>query len=313
VADRRRRDHHRSQRRRVRLARADLRNAGGRAVCLSERGPLPQLESGGRAGGRRAHVLREHGLTAPLGRVRRSMDQRPVLVAGGGIGGLSRRTHAAPDRRAVRRAGVGCASEPLGVGINCSRTPCASCTSSGSGRNALDAIGVQTKEWALVGLNGNDVYTEPRGLLAGYKWPQYSVHRGGLQMLLHRTAVDRLGADAIRTGVKVTGYRNHDDGCGVSVLVRADGEQKEIEGALLIGVRTACIRPCARRCIPTSRRSSGAARSCGAGPRRACRSAPARRSSASVLIATASSSTRSPDPTAHGPRHDQLDRGDHRR
>ena len=36
----------------------------------------------------------------------------------------------------------------------------------------LDAIGIQSREWALVGLTGNDIYAEPRGLLAGYKWPQ---------------------------------------------------------------------------------------------------------------------------------------------
>ena len=39
----------------------------------------------------------------------------------------------------------------------------------------LAAIGVRTKEWALVGRNGNDVWAEPRGLDAGYRWPQYSV------------------------------------------------------------------------------------------------------------------------------------------
>ena len=53
------------------------------------------------------------------------------------------------------------------------------------GTELLDAIGLQTKEWALVGLNGKDVYSEPRGIEAGYNWPQYSVHRGELQMLLY--------------------------------------------------------------------------------------------------------------------------------
>jgi hypothetical protein len=40
-------------------------------------------------------------------------------------------------------------------------------------------------------LNGKEVYAEPRGLRAGYNWPQYSVHRGGLQMLLYRAVVER--------------------------------------------------------------------------------------------------------------------------
>ena len=64
----------------------------------------------------------------------------------------------------------------------------------------------------------------------------YSVHRGGLEMLLHRTVVERLGVDAIRTGMEITGYRNHDDGCGVTALIRTrDGTCMEMDGALLIG------------------------------------------------------------------------------
>jgi 5-methylphenazine-1-carboxylate 1-monooxygenase len=164
------------------------------------------------------------------------MDQGPVLVAGGGIGGLS-------VALTLHQIGVPCLVlesvprlEPLGVGINVQPNAVRELYELGIGAEALDAIGVQTREWALVGLNGHDVYAEPRGLLAGYKWPQYSVHRGGLQMLLYDAVVDRLGAGAIRTGVTVTGYRRHDDGCGVSALVTTrDGARTEIAGALLIG------------------------------------------------------------------------------
>ncbi|HEY6823519.1 MAG TPA: flavin-dependent oxidoreductase, partial [Steroidobacteraceae bacterium] len=81
-----------------------------------------------------------------------------------------------------------------------------------------------------------DVYSEPRGLRAGYLWPQYSVHRGGLQMLLYRAVLQRLGPDGVRTGVWVTGYRNHAAGSGVTALVEArEGGRQEIEGSLLIG------------------------------------------------------------------------------
>jgi 5-methylphenazine-1-carboxylate 1-monooxygenase len=163
------------------------------------------------------------------------MDHRPVLVAGGGIGGLT-------VALTLHQIGVPCVVfesvarlKPLGVGINLQPNAVRELYELGIGPEALDAIGVQTKEWALVGLNGNDVYTEPRGLLAGYKWPQYSVHRGDLQMLLYRAAVERLGADAVVTGAKVTGYRNHDDAQRVSALIeRTDGERTAIEGSLLI-------------------------------------------------------------------------------
>ena len=164
------------------------------------------------------------------------MDRRPVLIAGGGIGGLS-------VALTLHQIGVPCLVfesvqhlRPLGVGINLQPNAVRELYELGLGAGELDRIGLQTREWALVGLNGKQVYTEPRGLLAGYKWPQYSVHRGGLQMLLYATVVERLGADAIRTGMAVTGYRNHADGRGVSALIETrDGRRLEIEGSLLVG------------------------------------------------------------------------------
>ena len=158
-----------------------------------------------------------------------------MLVAGGGIGGLS-------VALTLHQIGVPCVVlesvrhlKPLGVGINLQPNAVRELYELGIGPEQLDAIGLQTKEFALVGLNGKQVYTEPRGLLAGYKWPQYSVHRGGLQMLLYRTVVERLGADAVRTGMAVTGYRNHDDGRVYALIEARDGERFEIEGSLLIG------------------------------------------------------------------------------
>ena len=164
------------------------------------------------------------------------MDNLPVLVAGGGIGGLS-------VALTLHQIGVPCMVlesvahlRPLGVGINLQPNAVRELEELGIGPAALDTIGVQTREWALVGLNGNDVYSEPRGLLAGYRWPQYSVHRGALQMLLYGAAVERLGAGAIRTGLQVTGYRRHGDQ-GVTALIRThDGRCLEMEGSLLIGV-----------------------------------------------------------------------------
>jgi len=162
------------------------------------------------------------------------VSELPVIVAGGGIGGLS-------VALTLEQIGVPCLVlesvtelRPLGVGINLQPNAVRELFDLGIGAEKLDAIGLPAREWALVGLNGNDVYSEPRGLLAGYNWPQYAVHRGGLQMLLYDTAIERLGRDAIRTGMRVTGYRNHSD--GVAVLVQeSDGAAIEIPGAALIG------------------------------------------------------------------------------
>ena len=163
------------------------------------------------------------------------MSSRPVLIAGGGIGGLAMAL-------TLRQVGVPCIvfesvrdMRPLGVGINLQPNAVRELGDLGVGEAALDGVGLPAKEWALVGLNGNDIYSEPRGRLAGYRWPQYAVHRGEFHLLLYRTLLDRLGADAVRLGHRVTGYRK-DAGGGVTALVeRADGARTEVAGALLIG------------------------------------------------------------------------------
>jgi 2-polyprenyl-6-methoxyphenol hydroxylase-like FAD-dependent oxidoreductase len=162
------------------------------------------------------------------------MTTSPVLISGAGIGGLS-------VALTLHQIGVPCVVfesvadiKPLGVGINLQPNAVRELYELGFGSESLDTIGVQTREWVLVGLNGNEVYSEPRGLTAGYKWPQYSVHRGELQMLLYR-ALERLGPTSIRTGLKVTGYRNHPDGKGVTALLQSrDGNRSEFDGSLLI-------------------------------------------------------------------------------
>ena len=160
-------------------------------------------------------------------------DASPVLIAGGGIGGLSLAL-------TLHQIGVPCrvleavpALQPLGVGINLQPNAVRELHELGIGNDLLDRIGIQAREWALVGRNGNEVYAEPRGLRAGYRWPQYSLHRGELQILLYRTALERLGPDAIQLGQRVTGYRNGEQ--GVTALVESrDGQRSEVEGRLLV-------------------------------------------------------------------------------
>ena len=115
------------------------------------------------------------------------MNSAPVLIAGGGIGGLA-------TALTLHQIGVPCRIfesvsdlRPLGVGINLQPNAVRELYELGLGDAELSSVGVRCREWALVGLNGNDIYSEPRGLEAGYRWPQYSVHRGEFHMLLYRT------------------------------------------------------------------------------------------------------------------------------
>jgi 2-polyprenyl-6-methoxyphenol hydroxylase-like FAD-dependent oxidoreductase len=161
------------------------------------------------------------------------MQSAPVVISGGGIGGLA-------VALTLHQIGVPCIVfeaverlQPLGVGINLQPNAVRELYDLGIDDTALAAVGVQCREWALVGRNGNDVYAEPRGLEAGYQWPQYSVHRGALHMLLYDLVCDRLGADAVRTGHRVVGYRNEPDGVSVQVDTRSGGYQ--VRGRVLIG------------------------------------------------------------------------------
>ncbi|MFT4990248.1 MAG: 2-polyprenyl-6-methoxyphenol hydroxylase-like FAD-dependent oxidoreductase [Acidimicrobiales bacterium] len=155
-----------------------------------------------------------------------------VLIAGGGVAGLTMALTChqigvpAVVLESVRTLA------PLGVGINLQPNAIRELIDLGLGED-LNAIGIEATEWALVGRNGNDVWSEPRGRRAGYRWPQYSVHRGELQMLLYRTVIDRLGADAVRTGHRVTGYRTTPDDVTALVDTR-DGGSTEISGSVLL-------------------------------------------------------------------------------
>ena len=158
-----------------------------------------------------------------------------VIIAGGGIGGLA-------TALTLHQIGVPCVVyeavrelRPLGVGINLQPNAVRELYDLDIAQAEIDQVGLPAREWALVGLNGNDIYSEPRGLLAGYNWPQYSVHRGQLHMLLHRKVAERIGPNAVRLGSRVTGYRKHAEG-GVSALIEhADGTTFEAKGSLLIG------------------------------------------------------------------------------
>jgi 5-methylphenazine-1-carboxylate 1-monooxygenase len=163
------------------------------------------------------------------------VSRNPVIIAGGGFGGLA-------TALTLHQIGVPCVvyeaareMRPLGVGINLQPNAVRELYDLGIRQGDLDRVGLPAKEWALVGLNGNDIYSEPRGMLAGYHWPQYAVHRGQFLMLLHEKLLERMGRAAVQLGRRVTGYRKNSDGSVTAHIEHADGGHSEKIGTLLIG------------------------------------------------------------------------------
>ena len=162
------------------------------------------------------------------------MTNDKVIIAGGGIGGLT--LGLTLHQIGIPFVVLETWSEmrPLGVGINIQPNAVRELFDLGLTADILDTIGVPVKEWALVGLNGREVYAEARGLDAGYNWPQYSVHRGELQMLLYRKLLERAGKQCILTGHDIFKYHN----LGNSVQIRfrkQDGSFGTSKGAILVG------------------------------------------------------------------------------
>lgn len=163
------------------------------------------------------------------------MQNQPVLIAGGGIGGLCLAL-------TLQQIGVPFivyesvrTLRPLGVGINLQPNAVRELFDMGIGTQDLDLIGVPAKEWALVGQNGQEIYAEPRGTYAGYDWPQYAAHRGRFQMLLYQTLIARAGTDCVQLGCRVTGYRKNANGSVTALIDHAEGRKSEQTGCLLVG------------------------------------------------------------------------------
>ncbi len=156
-----------------------------------------------------------------------------VLVAGAGIGGLTLALSLHQVGIPVRVFEQSGRLQPLGVGINVLPHAVRELDELGL-REALVGLGIETAELAYYTKRGQRIWSEKRGLAAGYRWPQVSVHRGRLQMLLFEAARDRLGADAIVTGRKVVGFRESADGVTLRLADRHGTEVGEATGALLV-------------------------------------------------------------------------------
>ncbi|MFV0132073.1 FAD-dependent monooxygenase [Streptomyces sp. HMX87] len=123
----------------------------------------------------------------------------------------------------------------VGAGINLQPAAVRELSELGLGEE-LAARAVATARLEYHHRYGGMIWSEPRGRAAGYRWPQYSVHRAHLQALLLREVTRRLGRGAVVTGRRLTGYQQHRrDGRGGPVLAYVAGGHAPYTCDLLIG------------------------------------------------------------------------------
>jgi 5-methylphenazine-1-carboxylate 1-monooxygenase len=163
-----------------------------------------------------------------------------VLIAGAGIGGLT--TALTLQARGIESTVLERASHlrPLGVGINLLPHAVSELYGLGLG-DELSQVAVAPTSISYYGTEGNLLFREPRGVDGGYGYPQYSVHRGQLQMLLLSALRERLGPNAVRTGAELRSFDDCEDrirahtsagSFDADVLVGADGIHSAVRAQL---------------------------------------------------------------------------------
>jgi 2-polyprenyl-6-methoxyphenol hydroxylase-like FAD-dependent oxidoreductase len=148
-----------------------------------------------------------------------------AVVVGAGIGGLT-------TALSLHAAGIDCVVheavrelKPLGVGINLLPHAVRELTELGLA-DVLAAYGVETEALVYANRFGQEIWREPRGRFAGYNWPQYSIHRGRLQMLLAEAVRQRLGHGAILVDHEVWGVGEREVALRSRVSERPLGEAR---------------------------------------------------------------------------------------
>lgn len=144
-----------------------------------------------------------------------------VAIVGAGIGGCALAL-------SLEAAGITdidiyeASPEPreLGVGINVLPHAARELTELGLAEE-MDAIGLRTGGLSYHNRFGQQIWVEPRGLDAGYQWPQWSVHRGKMLGVLFRAVLQRVGEARVHLDHRVEPDRlDHID---ADVVVAADG------------------------------------------------------------------------------------------
>ncbi|MFM2362633.1 MAG: hypothetical protein RLZZ316_1535 [Bacteroidota bacterium] len=158
-----------------------------------------------------------------------------IIIAGAGIGGL---TAALSLHKAGHQVQVFESSKeirPLGVGINLLPHSIRVLTNLGL-QEKIASIAVETKDLVYANRYGQVFWDEPRGRFAGYKWPQFSLHRGNFQMLLFREVKNVLGEAAVQCNCHLNSFKELNHKVTASFIDKETGATIQTATAdLLIG------------------------------------------------------------------------------
>jgi 2-polyprenyl-6-methoxyphenol hydroxylase-like FAD-dependent oxidoreductase len=147
-----------------------------------------------------------------------------AIVVGGGIGGLATALSLHELGAEVHVYEAVDPIRPLGVGINLLPHAVRELEALGLAQ-VLEASGVATSELAFYSKHGKPIWREPRGREAGYRWPQISIHRGHLHMLLLETTQERLGTERVHLGHKLTRFETNTEGAVAHFVDRRTGAE----------------------------------------------------------------------------------------
>lgn len=158
-----------------------------------------------------------------------------VLIIGGGIGGLTTALCLHKLGLEVKVFESVKEVKPLGVGINLLPHSVRVLTHLGL-QSVIAQNAIETTDLAYFNKFGQPFWSEPRGRLAGYKWPQFSVHRGRLQQLLFEEATRVLCREALLTNHHLASFEQNEREVIAHFVNKETGQNIGQErGDLLIG------------------------------------------------------------------------------